>query len=297
MLLFLLAVAQSDSQVTQIARTFGVDWQHLGAQIISFSIVCAVLHKFAYRRILAMLEQRREQIALGIANAEKIKAELDKTETQRQEVMAQAHTQGAKFVERSPGCSGPRAARGNQEGYCSCRTDHEEGARSRRSGPRSNACRTQTRGRQSSGPGHDNGHWQDSYRGRPATLSRRNFQTDCGLTMKISKKAKREAKRLYRFCLLNGLLDENRGRQVVQRVVAAGERDCLPILTHFLRLVKLDRAQHTATVESATPVTGRFTDDRKNRVGAPLRARVDYGVRTAHGVDWRDANSSGMRCL
>ena len=34
--------------------------------------------------------------------------------------------------------------------------------------------------------------------------------------MKITKKAKREAKQLYRFCLVNGLLDENRARQVVQ---------------------------------------------------------------------------------
>jgi F-type H+-transporting ATPase subunit b len=97
----LLAVAQTEGQVAQIARTFGVDWQHLGAQIISFSIVCAVLHKFAYRRILAMLKQRREQIALGIANAEKIKAELDKTESQRLEVIAQAHTQGSKFIEEA----------------------------------------------------------------------------------------------------------------------------------------------------------------------------------------------------
>ena len=97
----LLAVAQSEGQVAQIARTFGVDWQHLGAQIISFSIVCAVLYKYAYGPILAMLELRREQIAQGIANAEKIKAELDKTETQRQEVMAQAHTQGAKFIEEA----------------------------------------------------------------------------------------------------------------------------------------------------------------------------------------------------
>jgi F-type H+-transporting ATPase subunit b len=94
----LLAAAESEGQVAQIARTFGVDWQHLGAQIISFSIVCAVLYKFAYRPILAMLEQRREQIALGIANAEKIKAELDNTETQRQEVLTLAHTQGAKFI-------------------------------------------------------------------------------------------------------------------------------------------------------------------------------------------------------
>jgi F-type H+-transporting ATPase subunit b len=97
---FLIA-AQSDSQIAQIARTFGVDWPHLGAQIISFSIVCAVLYKFAYRRILGMLEQRRQQIALGIANAEKIKAELDKTESQRLEVIAQAHTQGSKFIEEA----------------------------------------------------------------------------------------------------------------------------------------------------------------------------------------------------
>jgi F-type H+-transporting ATPase subunit b len=99
--LILSAVAQSEGQVAQVARTFGVDWQHLGAQIISFSIVCAVLYKFAYQRILVMLEQRREQIALGIANAEKIKAELDKTETKRQEVLAQAHSQGAKFIEEA----------------------------------------------------------------------------------------------------------------------------------------------------------------------------------------------------
>jgi F-type H+-transporting ATPase subunit b len=96
-----LVAAQSDSQVAQIARTFGVDWPHLGAQIISFSIVCAVLYRFAYRRILEMLEQRRQQIALGIANAEKIKTELDKTESQRLEVIARAHTQGSRFIEEA----------------------------------------------------------------------------------------------------------------------------------------------------------------------------------------------------
>ena len=36
--------------------------------------------------------------------------------------------------------------------------------------------------------------------------------------MKISKQAKREARQLFRFCLVNGLLDESRVRHVVQRV-------------------------------------------------------------------------------
>ena len=91
----------ASGQVAEIARTFGVDWPHLGAQIISFCIVCAVLYKFAYRRVLAMLEERRQQIAQGLANAEKIKAELARTEAQRQEVMAQANAQAAKFIEEA----------------------------------------------------------------------------------------------------------------------------------------------------------------------------------------------------
>ena len=99
--LALLAAQEGGGQVEQIARTFGVDWPHLGAQIISFLIVCAILYKFAYRNVLAMLEERRVQIALGLANAEKIKAELDRTEAQRQEVMTQAYAQSAKVIEEA----------------------------------------------------------------------------------------------------------------------------------------------------------------------------------------------------
>jgi F-type H+-transporting ATPase subunit b len=99
--LILLAAQEGGGQVEQIARTFGVDWPHLGAQIISFGIVCAILYKFAYRRVLAMLEERRQQIAQGLANAEKIKAELDRTEAQRQEVMAKAYAESAKVIEEA----------------------------------------------------------------------------------------------------------------------------------------------------------------------------------------------------
>lgn len=75
----------------QIARAFGVNWTHLTAQIISFCIVCAVLHRYAYRPVLKILEQRRERIAQGLADAEMSKAELARAETQRQELIAQAN--------------------------------------------------------------------------------------------------------------------------------------------------------------------------------------------------------------
>ena len=99
--LLLLVNGSGGGQIEQIARTFGVDWQHLIAQIISFCIVCALLYRFAYRPVLAMLEERRQRIAEGLANAEKIKAELAKTEAQRQEVMTQVNAQATKLIEEA----------------------------------------------------------------------------------------------------------------------------------------------------------------------------------------------------
>jgi F-type H+-transporting ATPase subunit b len=49
--------------------------------------------------VLAMLEERRKQIATGLANAEKIKAELDRIEIQRQEIIARANAEGAQLIE------------------------------------------------------------------------------------------------------------------------------------------------------------------------------------------------------
>jgi F-type H+-transporting ATPase subunit b len=97
----LLADQASGGQLEQIARTFGVDWQHLIAQIISFGIVCFVLYRFAYRPVLAILEKRRQQIAESLSNAEKIKAELARTEAQRQEKMAEVNAQATKMIEEA----------------------------------------------------------------------------------------------------------------------------------------------------------------------------------------------------
>jgi len=99
--LSLLASAEAAGPVQQIANTFGVDWSHLVAQIISFGIVCILLQRFAYKPVLTMLEQRRQQIAQGLADTEKIKAELARTEIQRHEVMLQADAQATKLIEEA----------------------------------------------------------------------------------------------------------------------------------------------------------------------------------------------------
>jgi F-type H+-transporting ATPase subunit b len=90
--------AATGGPLEQVASTFGVDWPHLLAQIVSFGIVCAVLWVLAYKPILAMLEARREQIAAGLANAAKIKAELARIEVERQEVLRRADDDGKQLI-------------------------------------------------------------------------------------------------------------------------------------------------------------------------------------------------------
>jgi F-type H+-transporting ATPase subunit b len=99
--LALQTAAEGGSQIEQIARTFGVDWPHLLAQIISFGIVCALLYRLAYTPILKILEARRQQIADGLANADKIKAELARIEADRHAILARAGEEGKHLIEEA----------------------------------------------------------------------------------------------------------------------------------------------------------------------------------------------------
>jgi F-type H+-transporting ATPase subunit delta len=69
--------------------------------------------------------------------------------------------------------------------------------------------------------------------------------------MKISKQARREAKELFRACLVDGLLNEDKVRQALERVLARKPRGYLAILSRLQRLVKLDLERRNARVESA----------------------------------------------
>jgi F-type H+-transporting ATPase subunit delta len=73
--------------------------------------------------------------------------------------------------------------------------------------------------------------------------------------MKSTKEIKREAKHLFRLCFVNGSLDEDRVRSVLQGILGSKRRGFLPLAGQFQRLVILDRLRHTAKVESAVPLS------------------------------------------
>jgi F-type H+-transporting ATPase subunit b len=84
---------------SNVAEMFGVYWPNLIAQIILFFIVYWVLSKFAFKPIMAMLEERRRRIEEGQINAEKIKQQLAEAQTKYEETLARANAEAQRLIE------------------------------------------------------------------------------------------------------------------------------------------------------------------------------------------------------
>jgi len=83
----------------------------------------------------------------------------------------------------------------------------------------------------------------------------------------------RESKQLFRLCLVNGSLDDGRVRRVVVHLAGSKRRGHLALLSEFARLVRLERAEHTAAVESAALLP------------ADLQATIQARLRDAYGPE------------
>lgn len=99
--------------------------------------------------------------------------------------------------------------------------------------------------------------------------------------MRTSKQTRRDAKRLFASCKVNGLLNESRVRQAVTEVIGKKPRGFVAILSHFQRLVKLDVERRTAQVESAVPPPNAL----KSSVTANLARRYGAGLNVTFGVN------------
>src|ERR1700731_2594400 len=97
------------------AETFGWNpWLFL-SQVISFVIVALLLRRFAYKPILAVLEERRRRIEEGLINADKIKKELAEAEKRYAEILAKANADAQKMIDEARESGAQVAERKQQE--------------------------------------------------------------------------------------------------------------------------------------------------------------------------------------
>src|SRR5438309_1212366 len=101
--------------VRDTADTFGWNLWLFLSQVISFVIVAMLLKRFAYKPILAVLEERRQRIAEGLLNADKIKQQLAEAEQRHQEILAKANSQAQKMIDEARASSAVISERKQQE--------------------------------------------------------------------------------------------------------------------------------------------------------------------------------------
>jgi F-type H+-transporting ATPase subunit delta len=102
--------------------------------------------------------------------------------------------------------------------------------------------------------------------------------------MKYSKQTRRDAKKLFRACQIDGLLNEARVRLAMQSVLQVKPKDYVPMLGCFHRLVKLDLDRRAAVIESVVPLA----DSMQERVKQHLTRR--HGP----GLEFRFVQSPGL---
>jgi len=92
--------------------------------------------------------------------------------------------------------------------------------------------------------------------------------------MKTAKQIEREARQCFRLCLVEGRLDENRARIVVQRIVESRQRGYLQLLGRFQRLIRNEYARRSAEIQSALPLSSEL----KNSVQTGLTSVYGPGL-------------------
>ena len=121
--------------------------------------------------------------------------------------------------------------------------------------------------------------------------------------MATTKRSRRIARQLFRWCVVAGTLSTDRVRKVAQRLAEGSERDSLTVLSAFQRLIRLDRDRHTALVESAAPLADEVRRDVEARLarlhGADLQMvfalnpALIGGIRIKVGSDVYDGSVRG----
>jgi F-type H+-transporting ATPase subunit delta len=107
--------------------------------------------------------------------------------------------------------------------------------------------------------------------------------------MYTARKARTDATRLWRLCLVNGRPDPARVSNIVDGLVDTTRTGARAMLAHFLRLVRLDVARWSARVDTAAPLEAA---DRA-ALEAMIGERYGRGIEAAFGVD--PALIGGMR--
>jgi F-type H+-transporting ATPase subunit b len=105
MLSHLLILAQTPepaaSGISKITQDFGISWPFILAQILNFSIVAFILWKFAFKPVLATLDERQQKIAAGLKYADDMKAKLEAMQLESAASAKKAQAEASRIIDEA----------------------------------------------------------------------------------------------------------------------------------------------------------------------------------------------------
>ena len=82
----------------ELLHAFGLDIRIFLAQLVNFAVFVFVLHRFAYKPILDLLEARQKKIERGLEDAKQAAAARENAETAREKTMQAAKGEAKEIV-------------------------------------------------------------------------------------------------------------------------------------------------------------------------------------------------------
>ena len=90
---------EAASGITKIAQDFGLSVPLILAQVLSFSIVAFVLWKFAFKPVLATLDERQQKIESGLKYAEEMQAKLAAAQQESAGIIKLSQVEASRIID------------------------------------------------------------------------------------------------------------------------------------------------------------------------------------------------------
>src|SRR6185503_4904095 len=95
------AHGEAATGLTKITQDFGISVPDILAQILSFSIVAFILWKFAFKPVLATLDERQTKIASGLHYADEMKAKLEAAQQESAASAKRAQVEASRIIDEA----------------------------------------------------------------------------------------------------------------------------------------------------------------------------------------------------
>jgi F-type H+-transporting ATPase subunit b len=95
------AADAAPSGITKITHDFGISTPFILAQIINFSVVAFILWRFAFKPVLATLDERQKKIASGLQYADEMKAKLEAIQQESVASAKRSQAEATKVIEEA----------------------------------------------------------------------------------------------------------------------------------------------------------------------------------------------------